>query len=176
MAGSSRRAGVYSHRSGTLIPTSMRSPAPRGYGQSVRTGRSPDAGRCRPGVFQAAFSVFFPFGVLVFGRRRATPVFIQNQTFGNLFAFTPRLPATLNHSCLYQPLSGVWNRKGRILCGTHGNFSGTIRSHIKHIFAKDCLLRQVKPVRLVLSLAGVPESRNRRRDQPQACADLVRLY
>ena len=35
----------------------------------------------------------------------------------------------------------------------------TIRSHVKHMFARHGLSRQADLVRLVLSLAGAPESR-----------------
>ena len=42
----------------------------------------------------------------------------------------------------------------------------TIRTHVKHIFAKHGLSRQAELVRLVLSLANAPESRDGRREQP----------
>ena len=41
-----------------------------------------------------------------------------------------------------------------------GRKESTIRTHVKHIFAKHGLTRQVDLVRLVLSLAGVPETRD----------------
>ena len=52
----------------------------------------------------------------------------------------------------------------------------TIRWHVRNMFTKLGLSRQADLVRLLLPLAGAPESRDRRRDQPQACADLIRLY
>ena len=42
---------------------------------------------------------------------------------------------------------------------TTGREESTIRSHVKRIFAKHGLSRQADLVRLVLSLAGTPESR-----------------
>ena len=47
-----------------------------------------------------------------------------------------------------------------------GRRESTIRSHVKHMFAKHGLSRQVELVRLVLSLANAPVSRDRRRKQP----------
>ena len=41
-----------------------------------------------------------------------------------------------------------------------GRKESTIRTHVKHIFAKHGLSRQAELVRLVLSLAGAPESRD----------------
>ncbi|MDE0312535.1 MAG: helix-turn-helix transcriptional regulator, partial [Caldilineaceae bacterium] len=41
-----------------------------------------------------------------------------------------------------------------------GRRESTIRTHVKHIFAKHGLSRQAELVRLVLSLAGAPESRD----------------
>ncbi len=40
-----------------------------------------------------------------------------------------------------------------------GGKESTIRSHVKHMFAKHGLSRQSELVRLVLSLAGAPEAR-----------------
>ena len=47
-----------------------------------------------------------------------------------------------------------------------GRRESTIRSHVKHMFAKHGLSRQVELVRLVLSLANAPEYGDRRRKQP----------
>ncbi len=41
-----------------------------------------------------------------------------------------------------------------------GRKESTIRTHVKHIFTKHGLTRQVDLVRLVLALAGVPEPRD----------------
>ena len=43
--------------------------------------------------------------------------------------------------------------------GMTGRGESTIRSHVKHMFAKHGLSRQTELVRLVLSLAGAPETR-----------------
>ena len=40
-----------------------------------------------------------------------------------------------------------------------GRGESTIRSHVKHMFARHGLSRQAELVRLVLSLAGAPEPR-----------------
>ena len=40
-----------------------------------------------------------------------------------------------------------------------GRGESTIRSHVKHMFARHGLSRQAELVRLVLSLAGAPETR-----------------
>ena len=47
-----------------------------------------------------------------------------------------------------------------------GRKESTIRSHVKHMLAKHGLSRQAELVRLVLSLANAPVSRDRRRKQP----------
>ena len=47
----------------------------------------------------------------------------------------------------------------REIAAATGRRESTIRSHVKHMFAKHGLSRQAKLVRLVLSLAGAPESR-----------------
>ncbi len=41
-----------------------------------------------------------------------------------------------------------------------GRKESTIRTHVKHMFTKHGLTRQVDLVRLVLALAGVPEPRD----------------
>ena len=48
---------------------------------------------------------------------------------------------------------------GQIAAAT-GRKESTIRSHVKHMFTKHGLSRQVDLVRLVLALAGVPEPRD----------------
>ena len=40
-----------------------------------------------------------------------------------------------------------------------GRLESTIRTHVKHMFAKHCLTRQADLARLVRSLAGVPKPR-----------------
>ena len=47
----------------------------------------------------------------------------------------------------------------REVAAATGRGESTIRSHVKHMFAKHSLSRQAELVRLVLSLAGAPESR-----------------
>ena len=47
----------------------------------------------------------------------------------------------------------------REVAAATGRKESTIRSHVKHMFAKHGLSRQAELVRLVLSLAGAPESR-----------------
>ena len=47
----------------------------------------------------------------------------------------------------------------REIAAATGRGESTIRSHVKHMFAKHGLSRQAELVRLVLSLAGAPESR-----------------
>ena len=47
----------------------------------------------------------------------------------------------------------------REVAAATGRGESTIRSHVKHMFAKHGLSRQAELVRLVLSLAGAPESR-----------------
>ncbi len=47
----------------------------------------------------------------------------------------------------------------RQIAAATGRKESTIRSHVKHAFAKHGLSRQAELVRLVLSLAGAPESR-----------------
>ena len=47
----------------------------------------------------------------------------------------------------------------REVAAATGRGESTIRSHVKHMFAKHGLSRQADLVRLVLSLAGAPESR-----------------
>ena len=47
----------------------------------------------------------------------------------------------------------------REVAAATGRRESTIRSHVKHMFAKHSLSRQADLVRLVLSLAGAPESR-----------------
>ncbi len=54
----------------------------------------------------------------------------------------------------------------REIAAAMGRKESTIRSHVKHMFAKHGLSRQAELVRLVLSLANVPESRDQRRKQP----------
>ena len=46
----------------------------------------------------------------------------------------------------------------REVAAATGRGESTIRSHVKHMFAKHRLSRQAELVRLVLSLAGAPES------------------
>ena len=46
------------------------------------------------------------------------------------------------------------------IAAAFGRKESTIRTHVKHMFAKHGLSRQIDLVRLVLSLAGVPESRD----------------
>ena len=46
------------------------------------------------------------------------------------------------------------------IAAAFGRKESTIRTHVKHMFAKHGLSRQVDLVRLVLALAGVPESRD----------------
>ena len=47
----------------------------------------------------------------------------------------------------------------REVAAATGRGESTIRSHVKHMFAKHGLSRQTDLVRLVLSLASAPESR-----------------
>ena len=47
----------------------------------------------------------------------------------------------------------------REIAAATGRGESTIRSHVKHMFARHGLSRQAELVRLVLSLAGAPESR-----------------
>ena len=47
----------------------------------------------------------------------------------------------------------------REVAAATGRGESTIRSHVKHMFAKHGLSRQAELVRLVLALAGAPESR-----------------
>ena len=47
----------------------------------------------------------------------------------------------------------------REVAAATGRKESTIRSHVKHMFAKHGLSRQTELVRLVLSLASAPESR-----------------
>ena len=47
----------------------------------------------------------------------------------------------------------------REVAAATGRKESTIRSHVKHMFAKHGLSRQADLVRLVLSLASAPESR-----------------
>ena len=47
----------------------------------------------------------------------------------------------------------------REVAAATGRGESTIRSHVKHMFSKHRLSRQADLVRLVLSLAGTPESR-----------------
>ena len=54
----------------------------------------------------------------------------------------------------------------REIAAAMGRKESTIRSHVKRMFAKHGLSRQVELVRLVLSLDNAPESRDRRRKQP----------
>ena len=46
----------------------------------------------------------------------------------------------------------------REIAAATGRGESTIRSHVKHMFARHGLSRQADLVRLVLSLAGAPES------------------
>ena len=57
---------------------------------------------------------------------------------------------TASHFC-HHDLESAW---------ATGRKESTIRTHVKHMFAKHGLSRQIDLVRLVLSLAGVPESRD----------------
>ena len=50
----------------------------------------------------------------------------------------------------------------REVAAATGRGESTIRSHLKHVFAKHGLSRQTELVRLVLSLAGTPKPRLRR--------------
>ena len=54
----------------------------------------------------------------------------------------------------------------REIASAMGRKESTIRSHVKHMFAKHGLSRQVELVRLVLSLANAPEYGDRRQKQP----------
>ena len=57
-------------------------------------------------------------------------------------------------------LTGMESRVAVLLAeGMTGRGESTIRSHVKHMFAKHGLSRQTELVRLVLSLAGAPETR-----------------
>ena len=47
----------------------------------------------------------------------------------------------------------------REIAAATGRGESTIRSHVKHMFAKHGLSRQADLVRLVLALGGAPESR-----------------
>ena len=47
----------------------------------------------------------------------------------------------------------------REVAAATGRGESTIRSHVKHLFTKHGLSRQADLVRLVLSLAGAPQSR-----------------
>ena len=47
----------------------------------------------------------------------------------------------------------------REIAAATGRGESTIRTHVKHMFAKHRVSRQADLVRLVLSLAGAPESR-----------------
>ena len=47
----------------------------------------------------------------------------------------------------------------REVAAATGRGESTIRSHVKHMFARHGLSRQAELVRLVLSLAGAPETR-----------------
>ncbi len=48
----------------------------------------------------------------------------------------------------------------REIAAAMGRKESTIRTHVKHIFTKHGLSRQVDLVRLVLALAGIPEPRD----------------
>ena len=54
----------------------------------------------------------------------------------------------------------------REIAAAMGRKESTIRSHVKHMFAKHDLSRQAELVRLVLSLANAPGFRDRKRKQP----------
>ena len=47
----------------------------------------------------------------------------------------------------------------REVASATGRRESTIRTHLKHMFAKHGLTRQADLIRLVLALAGAPESR-----------------
>ena len=48
----------------------------------------------------------------------------------------------------------------RDVAAAMGRAESTIRSHVKHMFAKHGLSRQADLVRLVLAVGGAPESRH----------------